>query len=583
MNKTTKKKSTKHPKIIIFLRATGYVILAIMALSIAIFFALAFSNADKILYGVTVAGKNLGRLQTQAAEQMLSQKISVWQTARIKISTGNKALEISPEEMGISIDIGKTVEGAYKIGRNKNIAKSVMDQLSSAFFGKTIGLEIIIDDKKFNDFYDRFLGKTDLRARNASLKYNQDKGLFEITKEQKGVTLNRNKLLNDIKENASRLVARDISAEMIEDIPKINASGTLAAQKKANAILSRAPFILVYYSAFEDNDSISKPQEYKIDKDGLKDIITFNTINDPSELEVGADETPLKNFLIEISPSINQIPENAILTVKEGKVTEFALPKNGTELDLSKNISEIKNEILNGQSSVISLKTNIVLPEIRTDTIENLGLVALLAVGESDFKGSAPSRAFNVALGAKKLNGLLIKPGEEFSFIKGIGDINQKEGYQSAYVIKGNQTVKESGGGACQLSTTMFRAAIKSGLKITERFPHSYPVQYYNPQGFDATIYGPHPDLRFINDTPSNILIQTKIKGTKLSFEFYGTPDGRDIRVTDPIEYDRKPDGSLKAKFTREIYKNGELISQETFKSNYQSPKKAPIQKNPLE
>lgn len=584
MNKIIKKRGIKLFKSILFLRVAGYGALVIIALLIAVFFAFAFSNADKILYGITIAGEKLGHLPPQVAEQMLNQKISAWQTAKIKISVGNQTLEISPEEMGISIDVNKTIENAYKIGRNQKVISSVADQISSALFGKTIKLETKIDELKFNNFYNRQIGKIERKVQSASLKYNQSKGFFDLIKEQKGVAINKNKLLNDIAESALELDSDGVLVEVSEDIPQINEISALTAQKKANSILSRAPFILVYYNTSGNGNTITpKPQEYKLDKDGIKDMLTFNPKDNPSELIVGIDETQLKNFLIEISPSINQTPENAILTVKDGKVTEFALPKNGTELDLDGNISEIKNDILNGQSSIISLKSNAVLPEIRTDTIENLGLVALLAVGESDFKGSAASRAFNVALGAKKLNGVLIKPEEEFSFIKAIGDINQKEGYQVAYVIKGNKTVKEYGGGACQISTTMFRAAIKSGLKITERFPHSYPVQYYNPQGFDATVYGPHPDLRFINDTPSNILVQTKIKGTKLFFEFYGTPDGREVKVTAPVEYDKKPDGALKAKFTREIYKNGELISQETFKSNYQSPQKAPIQKNPLE
>jgi len=93
-------------------------------------------------------------------------------------------------------------------------------------------------------------------------------------------------------------------------------------------------------------------------------------------------------------------------------------------------------------------------------------------------------------------------------------------GWPDLTLIKGKDLIKEYGGGLCQVSTTMFRAAMYSGLEITERFPHSLPVSYYNPQGFDAAIYGPHPDFRFINDTNSNVLVQTRIKGTKLFFEF---------------------------------------------------------------
>ena len=271
-----------------------------------------------------------------------------------------------------------------------------------------------------------------------------------------------------------------------------------------------------------------------------------------------------------------------MLAVKDGKVTEFAISQNGIELDVQESAPAVRDAILQ-RARTAELSVTAILPEVRTETIENLGLVALLGVGESDFAGSPASRAFNVKLGAQKLNGLLIKPKEEFSFVNAIGDIDPKEGWQSGLVIKGAELVPEYGGGVCQVSTTMFRATVHAGLPVTERFPHSLPVQYYNPQGFDATVYGPHPDFRFVNDTPSNILIQTKVKGTKLSFEFYGTPDGREVKVIGPEEYDKKPDGSLKAVLTREIYREGLLVKKDVFRSSYRSPQKEPQQRNPLE
>lgn len=121
-------------------------------------------------------------------------------------------------------------------------------------------------------------------------------------------------------------------------------------------------------------------------------------------------------------------------------------------------------------------------------------------------------------------------------------------------------------------------------MKITERFPHSFPVVYYSPQGFDATIYPPHPDLRFINDTPGHLLIQTKVIENSLIFDFYGTDDERQVKLIGPIHYDIKPDGSMKAKLTQEVYDaDGDLIREKTFYSNYKSPSLYPIERNPLE
>ena len=154
-------------------------------------------------------------------------------------------------------------------------------------------------------------------------------------------------------------------------------------------------------------------------------------------------------------------------------------------------------------------------------------------------------------------------------------------GYQPELVIKGGQTIPEYGGGLCQLSTTVFRAAILAGLPITERRPHSFPVKYYNPQGFDATIYPGVTDLKFINDTGKHILLQTRIDGTQLIVEFYGSNDGRQVAMDGPYQYDQKANGSMKAYFIRTIsYPNGEK-KEERFNSNYQPP--FAQARNPLE
>jgi vancomycin resistance protein YoaR len=108
-------------------------------------------------------------------------------------------------------------------------------------------------------------------------------------------------------------------------------------------------------------------------------------------------------------------------------------------------------------------------------------------------------------------------------------------------VIKKDKTVPEFGGGLCQIATTIFRAVLASGLPILERQSHSYRVPYYEPAGVDATVYDPRPDFKFLNDTGYHILIQSKIEGNFLIFEFWGTKDGRAVEQSKPVIYNVKP------------------------------------------
>jgi vancomycin resistance protein YoaR len=147
------------------------------------------------------------------------------------------------------------------------------------------------------------------------------------------------------------------------------------------------------------------------------------------------------------------------------------------------------------------------------------------------------NRRHNIKVGAEALHGLLIKPGEEFSLLKALGEIDASNGYLPELVIKENKTVPEYGGGLCQIGTTVFRATFNSGLPVTARRNHSYRVTYYEPAGTDATIYDPAPDYKFVNDTGHYILIQARLDKDDLTFDFWGTKDGREINYTQPTIY----------------------------------------------
>jgi len=238
-------------------------------------------------------------------------------------------------------------------------------------------------------------------------------------------------------------------------------------------------------------------------------------------------------------------------------------------------ISEIKNAV--DSQSFKKIKMNIVtkVPEIREDNLGILGIFELISEGISSFSGSPSNRIHNIKKGASKFNGVLVKPGEEFSFNKTLGPVGSATGFLPELVIKENKTIPEYGGGLCQVSTTAFRAALLAGLPILERKEHAYRVKYYEwlyGSGVDATIYSPHPDMRFKNDTGHYILIQTRVSGTKLVFDFYGSKDGRNGVINKPTILWSSPDGSLATVFTRNIFQNGKLVKTDTFKSLFKSP-----------
>ena len=239
----------------------------------------------------------------------------------------------------------------------------------------------------------------------------------------------------------------------------------------------------------------------------------------------------------------------------DGKITfeGVALPGRKLNVELA---TELALKALEEGISTIQL------PVIETDpvvTVEDPGLKKagireLITVGESNYSRSPGNRRYNIALGLKKFNGTLIPAGEEFSFNKTLGPVNEYSGFLKELTILGEKTLPAYGGGLCQVSTTAYRGVWKAGFPITSRRNHSYAVRYYSPPGTDATIFPPWTDMRFLNDTKGSILIQTHHEGDNAYFLYYGTkPKHRKVELVGPINWDHKPPPEDKTETSVEI------------------------------
>lgn len=316
------------------------------------------------------------------------------------------------------------------------------------------------------------------------------------------------------------------------------------------------------------------------------------------------DSTALKDTLDPIVQKLTIDPVNALFTFTNNKVTAFHPSQNGQAVDMQSVKSSLSQRLPllialgRTQNFTISIPTVVLKPKVTTEDANNLGIRELIGSGTSLFQHSIASRIYNVTLAASRLNGMLVAPGEIFSFDKALGDVSAFTGYQQAYVIENGKTVLGDGGGVCQVSTTMFRAILNSGLPVIERHAHAYRVGYYEedaPPGLDATVYVPSVDLKFKNDTGHYILIQTVIDPTqlRLTFNFYGTSDGRSVNLTTPVvtneipapaplyqDAPNLPKGTVQqtdfaangatATFSRTVTKDGKTYIHDTYTSVYQ-------------
>ncbi len=513
--------------------------------------------------GVYFGGKDIGGISQADLSSIVKQYEKSIQNQSVTLRLNEIEKDHTLGEIGVTVDVGATIIAIEQA--SARLATPVKKEVDPI---------LVIDGKKARDVLHKdFLKEIDLPV-NASLR--ELNSQFILRPSAPGQQIDTVSLHNDIQARTSQGGQNPIDLVAISAAAPVQDSEVGKAKEVADRLLQEG-----FTLTFEEKEFIVKAFTIRRLLSFVEQVDPENPANtilgarfDPEELRAYLNTT--------ISPEIYQEAINAKFAVSEGeeagapRVEQFALPQRGQALNIEKTARAIAMATTNQQTKT-ALVVDITEPDVAVpDDIYKLGLTSLLARGESDFVGSPRNRVHNITVGASRYQGLLIPPGEEFGFNEHLGPVTGEAGFKPELVIKQNVTVPEFGGGLCQVSTTAFRAALYSGLKITERRNHSYAVSYYGTPGFDATIYPGYTDLRFLNNTPGYILIQTKVEGTKLIFEFWGTDDGREVEVIGPNTYDRQPSGAVKATLEQRVIREGEVVDEETFYSNYKSPKLFP-------
>lgn len=543
-----------------------FLLLIVLPAGSAFAFEKIFSN--KVYPGITVGDLKLGGKTKDEAKLALADAIKKFNEEGVIFTYQNKKAYLVPlvtaasdpdlSRTIFSLKNNETVDEAFSQGRDKNLWSNLGNQIKFLLFGKKIPLKYQIAEEEMINVLKESFGYLEKEPKDAKIKFisSGNKTKVEVSDEEDGWTFNYSSAIQEAFSKISDLEDSPTILKLAEEKAKIKKTETLLAAERAQR-LSNLCFL-----------TLGETQKtWVIGQKEIKNYLEFQRT--PNDITVGLNKEKLKEYLENLAKEINVSPQNAKFTIENGIVEEFQLHQGGKELNIDASYELINNYIINldetkipdtcsknvvpDKEETVQLIVKITAPEIPIGTINNLGIQELVGTGTSDFSGSPVNRRHNIKVGAAKLNGVLIAPGEEFSLNKTLGNIDGSTGYLPELVIKGNKTIPEYGGGLCQIGTTAFRVALDAGLPVTERRPHSYRVVYYEPAGMDATIYSPSPDLKFINDTPAYLLLQTKISGNELTFELWGTPDGRKVEITKPKIYNFVSPGPTKIIETEDL------------------------------
>lgn len=545
---------------------------SIFGLVLTLFFQLLFWQ--RVYPNVYVADKNLGGknyAQVKKELEVLSPPLPLVVASDIKTFT------LTEDDISFVWNPEKIAQKALGFGREQSFIKTWENVWVLLTDKVQLDISFELSEEDLDSFIQKISDELSTPAIPTSVSLEKKKVV--ISKGREGKIVDKTELKRQILANLSRVYNAPIlvPTKLVETL----------SDKEIEKLSARA-------EKFIDSKIVLLADDKEL-------AITDNELLALLKNEKELKEELLFDLVQKIITFFDRPVHNATFRFDGKRVTEFTpavvgISTNQEELEKALRIAILAIDQGEKEQKIITPLTRSE-PKIKTSDVNNLGIKELIGRGTSRFKGSIASRAHNIALAAARLNGIIIAPGETFSFNDALGDVSIFTGYQQAYIIKDGKTILGDGGGVCQVSSTLFRAALKAGLAVAERRAHSYRVAYYEQDsgpGFDATVYSPTTDLKIKNDTPAHILIQTHAdkKNSTLLFELYGTNDGRIATTTKPRVWDQTepppdlyqddptlPNGVIKqvdfkawgakTSFDYQVKRNDETLQKRTFYSVY--------------
>ena len=518
------------------------------------FVAYAKTYSQKVLPGVHVGGIPVGGLAEDEVRGVLQQMTDklIAEGITFTFDGGLEDLVLYPILVSesnslelVEIDLDAEVESLLVYRKGGDIFSQGVAAIATRLERPDLALQhVAVDKRRIEEAIVDHIANNQQPAQDAAVVISSVSPLsYEILDAVEGSTYQYEAFVDDIVAAWSRLTAPTVSIVRVVETPTVT-------KADIEQIIDTLPSVFAGGSlTLEHTDSVTRQKRsWFITGEMIANWLTVHPEGDA--FVFGIDSSSTYGFLEDtVAPLVNKDARDAKFSVNTvGRVTEFQGSRPGVAVDRAQThrlIDEAIGQRVDhdeGLTKVITVAVSTVEPQRKTGDVNDLGIIEVLGVGTSDFSGSPTNRVKNIANAVRKLNGVIIKPGEEFSAIDYTQPYTIEGGYLPELVIKGDEIKPEIGGGLCQVGTTLFRMAMNSGLEITQRRNHSLVVGYYNDPsnglpGTDATIYDPQPDFKFRNDTDNNILIQTDVDYARshLIFTIWGTNDGRVGSYTAPV------------------------------------------------
>ena len=495
----------------------------------AAFVATLLTNRSNALpAGTNVGGVDVGELSAEEALKRLEAAWRPFLDSPVVFRLDGRVWRPSGADIGLRADFHAPLRGVVA----SQGAGGVLDRMASTPTAANPTAPVVAYDREIARRYLQALASGfDQPSADAALRLRND-GRVSLTPGQAGRVVDVEQALLDLEDGlARRAVSHVVDLRYRQDEPSVSTSDAEAALETVRRMIGR-PIWLMHGTG-----------GWMLEPGHLQEALVIDS--GEAGITPRIEITRFNDLFQKIGDTLTAEPRHGEFDFDEqrDRVLAFQPGHPGQRLDRP----ALERAILDAvqQPDERRVEVPLILLNKEFDTFANpLGIKDLLGVGSSIYKGSPDYRDHNIAVGAAKLDGMVVRPGETFSFNERIGAFTKAEGWVEGSVIVEDRTEQGIGGGICQVSTTLFRAALAAGLPIEERWPHLYRVRYYEmgsfPIGYDSTIFSPGIDLKFTNDYANPVMLRVLIdrRLATLDFEIWGAADGRKVTLGKPRLWD---------------------------------------------
>ncbi len=586
-------------EIILPILTTG-IVLVVAAVATAFIYQSIFT--DRIYLGVSVNGIELGGYTVQEARAIVRNSFNDYQLRPLVLRAGDRNWQATPQQLGMSVNVDSTVAQAYLLGRAGTNRDQLIEPFLLARDGAAVTEPVIwVDQGRIRLLLERIAREIEEPPREARLSLKPDQKIAVVA-DKPGKRLDIDRSAEQVEAALRSASPGPVDLVILDVQPVVSAQILEEARRQATVMLS-GPLVLRL-----GDKSWTWRREKIASVLGISDVLDMDGRR---TAQVSIDDKALTAELELLRGEIQVEPENARFDFANGRMVPIYPGRPGSALDVGAALKSTKEALLREENREVVLPTRSVQPAIAAEDGPMLGIRELIQEASTVYGGTLPERMHNVELAAARLHGVVLAPGQTFSFNEAVGEVSYRSGYKKGYGITQSEgeviTIPSEGGGICQVATTLFQSVFWAGLPVVERNWHLYWIPRYGRApngitGLDATVDQVFDknynllyevDFKFQNNTGNYLLIQTEADKQHIYFRLYGTKPNWSVIVEEPIIKDevkanptpvREPDESLepgeeivleaahdgfRVVLKRVVMRDDRIVNEQTFVSIY--------------